>query len=48
MKYGKTLLETLESVPEEWRQQAIEYRKVRSRRSFLLPFEPFVLINPAK
>ncbi|GJN93259.1 hypothetical protein Rhopal_006306-T1 [Rhodotorula paludigena] len=29
MKYGKTLLETLESVPEEWRQQAIEYRKLK-------------------
>lgn len=29
MKYGKQYLDTLEHVPEEWRQQAIEYRKVR-------------------
>lgn len=29
MKFGKTYLESLEHVPEEWRQQAIEYRKVR-------------------
>lgn len=28
MKYGKQYLESLENVPEEWRQQAIEYRKV--------------------
>ncbi|GAA5909940.1 hypothetical protein JCM6882_008408, partial [Rhodosporidiobolus microsporus] len=27
MKYGKAYLDTLESVPEEWRKQAIEYRK---------------------
>lgn len=31
MKYGKQYLESLESVPEEWRQQAIEYRKVSVR-----------------
>ncbi|GAA5918385.1 hypothetical protein JCM5296_006974 [Sporobolomyces johnsonii] len=29
MKFGKTYLESLEHVPEEWRQQAIEYRKLK-------------------
>ncbi|GAA5953397.1 hypothetical protein JCM10213_000209, partial [Rhodosporidiobolus nylandii] len=29
MKYGKQYLESLESVPEEWRKQAIEYRKLK-------------------
>ncbi|GAA5981690.1 hypothetical protein JCM5350_000456 [Sporobolomyces pararoseus] len=29
MKFGKTYLESLEQVPEEWRQQAIEYRKLK-------------------
>ncbi|GAA5863069.1 hypothetical protein JCM3774_001411 [Rhodotorula dairenensis] len=29
MKYGKQYLESLENVPEEWRQQAIEYRKLK-------------------
>ena len=29
MKYGKALADQLDSLPEEWRQQAIEYRKVR-------------------
>ena len=32
MKYGKAFLETLNSpgIPAEWREQAIEYRKVRA------------------
>ncbi|KWU44571.1 hypothetical protein RHOSPDRAFT_29176 [Rhodotorula sp. JG-1b] len=29
MKYGKQYLESLENVPEEWRQQAIEYRRLK-------------------
>ncbi|GAA5899777.1 uncharacterized protein JCM6883_005985 [Sporobolomyces salmoneus] len=29
MKFGKTYLESLEHVPEEWREQAIEYRKLK-------------------
>ncbi|GAA6010494.1 hypothetical protein JCM10207_001332 [Rhodosporidiobolus poonsookiae] len=29
MKYGKQYLESLENVPEEWRKQAIEYRKLK-------------------
>jgi hypothetical protein len=32
MKYGKQYLESLENVPEEWRQQAIEYRRVSRAR----------------
>ncbi|TNY18878.1 SPX domain-containing protein [Rhodotorula diobovata] len=29
MKYGKALADQLDSLPEEWRQQAIEYRKLK-------------------
>lgn len=37
MKYGKTFLETLNSpgIPKEWREQAIEYRKVRPAQSLV-------------